>query len=182
MCILVWASGLSGEYNFILAGNRDEYFDRETSTAAFWHDLPHLLAGRDLRRGGTWLGITKDGRFAALTNVRTPFETIRADAKSRGDLLLEYFSSTGNAGDFLKRVASEGHLYNAFNIVVGRVDQGLWYYGTNTGEEPKQLQPQQVRYSIVHILFHDWSKLKGKEVNGNLVDPSLTGQSQQEFR
>jgi uncharacterized protein with NRDE domain len=77
MCIILWADSLHEEFPFVLIGNRDEYFERETSQAQFWEDNPNLLAGKDLRRGGTWLGITKEGKFAALTNFRVPMEHLR---------------------------------------------------------------------------------------------------------
>ena len=71
MCLIIFAYRSHPDYRLVLAANRDEFYDRPTRHAAFWNDAPEILAGRDLKAGGTWLGITKTGRFAAIT--RTPF-------------------------------------------------------------------------------------------------------------
>ena len=83
-----------------LSANRDEFFRRETEPLHEWADAPGLLAGRDLSGGGTWLGVTRDGRFAALTNYRAPDEspaakTAESDAMSR-DLLKRGFKFVGS--------------------------------------------------------------------------------------
>ncbi len=72
MCLLLLAIKAHPNYKLILAANRDEYYDRPTAPAAFWEEAPCLMAGRDLRAGGTWLGITKNGRIGAITNYRDP--------------------------------------------------------------------------------------------------------------
>ena len=72
MCLLVLAYRCHPEFPLIVAANRDEFFQRPTAAADFWPDQPHVLAGRDLEQNGTWMGVTKNGRFAALTNVRDP--------------------------------------------------------------------------------------------------------------
>ena len=94
MCLLVMAYGVKPSYPLIVAANRDEFFRRPTSAADFWADQPHVLAGRDLEQNGTWMGVTKNGRFAALTNVRDP-KAIRPSAKSRGLIVSDFL--TGNA-------------------------------------------------------------------------------------
>ncbi len=84
-----------------------------------WPDAPGVLAGRDLTGGGTWLGVTRDGRFAALTNFRAPSE-MRSDAPTRGALVSEFLSGERVAPmDYLNRVAREGHRYNGFNLLAG---------------------------------------------------------------
>ena len=70
MCLITVACGLRADYPLLLAANRDEFFARPTDPARFWPETPHLLAGRDLEQGGTWLGIKRSGRIAALTNFR----------------------------------------------------------------------------------------------------------------
>lgn len=87
MCTLVFSYRQHPKFPLIVASNRDEFYHRPAARASFWPDQPDLLAGRDLQNGGTWLGITKTGRFSALTNVRD-MQSIRTDAPSRGDLVL----------------------------------------------------------------------------------------------
>ncbi|MEE9254880.1 MAG: NRDE family protein, partial [Pseudomonadales bacterium] len=70
MCLIILAIEASSDYPLIVAANRDEFHERPTAGAHFWGDHSQLLAGRDLKEGGTWMGITRDGRFAAVTNFR----------------------------------------------------------------------------------------------------------------
>lgn len=77
MCLICWREGNHEYYPFVMVANRDEYYSRETTQAHWWTDNPNILAGRDLRKGGTWFGISKQGRFAALTNYRVATELIR---------------------------------------------------------------------------------------------------------
>lgn len=70
MCLAVFAYKVHPKYPFIFISNRDEFYGRPTQPATFWYDYPTLLAGRDLKAGGTWQGITKENKFAALTNYR----------------------------------------------------------------------------------------------------------------
>ena len=87
MCLIVLAYKVHPEYPLILAANRDEFLERPTEKAHFWSDAPHILAGRDLRAGGTWLGITRSGRFAALTNHRDLRRPAVVNGPSRGQLV-----------------------------------------------------------------------------------------------
>ena len=92
MCLITVACGLRADYPLILAANRDEFFARPTDPARFWPETPHLLAGRDLEQGGTWLGITRNGRIAALTNFRDGTRK-RAGRRSRGWLVRDFLLS-----------------------------------------------------------------------------------------
>ena len=86
MCLILVAWKVHPAFPLVVAANRDEFFARPTSAAAFWKDAPQVLAGRDLDAGGTWMGVTCAGRFAALTNFRDPAQ-MRASAPSRGPLV-----------------------------------------------------------------------------------------------
>src|SRR5580698_11156120 len=85
MCLILLAWRAHPDYPLVLAANRDELHARPAQPAAWWNEAPRILAGRDLSAGGTWLGVTHDGRFAALTNYRDPARQ-RRDAPSRGAL------------------------------------------------------------------------------------------------
>jgi uncharacterized protein with NRDE domain len=74
MCILFIAQQKHPRYPLIIAANRDEFYARPTAPAAFWNDNPSILAGRDLEANGTWMGVTRKGKIAAITNVRAPSE------------------------------------------------------------------------------------------------------------
>ena len=83
MCLILFAYRCHPRYELVLAANRDEYYDRATAPLGFWDDAPDILAGRDLQAGGTWLGVTRGGRFAAITNYRDPAD-FKPGAPSRG--------------------------------------------------------------------------------------------------
>ncbi|MGO9934698.1 MAG: NRDE family protein [Steroidobacteraceae bacterium] len=116
MCLVLVAWRGNENYPCVIAANRDELHARPSAPAQWWDTQPQILAGRDLQAGGTWLGITRTGRFAALTNYRDP-EQRRADAPSRGTLvtsILESTACTAQALDHLRRV---GGAYNGFNMI-----------------------------------------------------------------
>ncbi|GAB5099978.1 NRDE family protein [Caballeronia sp. LP006] len=146
MCLIVFdwqpqTAPANGRALLTLAANRDEFFRRETDPMHWWSDAPGVLAGRDLTGGGTWLGVTRDGRFAALTNYRAPSE-IRPDAPTRGALVSEFL--TGERVEpltYLKRVALEGHRYNGFNLLCGDFTRReLGWYGNRADAEPVLLE------------------------------------------
>src|ERR1700758_3566007 len=111
MCLIVFdwqpaASPDSGRALLTLSANRDEFFRRDAEPMHWWTDAPGVLAGRDLTGGGTWLGVSRDGRFAALTNYRAPSE-VRPDAPTRGTLVSAFLAGERLAPmDYLERVAS----------------------------------------------------------------------------
>ena len=82
MCLILVAFQYHGSNPLVVAANRDETFIRPTRCAQFWPENPSILAGKDLKEGGLWMGITREGRFAAITNFRDPSST--AGSLSRG--------------------------------------------------------------------------------------------------
>lgn len=122
MCLLLLAVKKHPDYSLVLAANRDEYYDRPTAPAAFWNEAPHLLAGKDLRAGGTWLGITRQGRIAAITNYRDP-ASIKTNAPSRGKLVSGFLLGQESPERFLEGLAQEKDQYNGFNLIIGQNDQ-----------------------------------------------------------
>ncbi|WP_322069411.1 NRDE family protein [Paraburkholderia bannensis] len=124
MCLIVfdWRPRASDGALFTLAANRDEFLRRTAAPLQWWDDAPDVLAGRDLVGGGTWLGMTRGGRFAALTNYRAPHE-MRPDAPTRGTLVSRWLTGAPDLPDtpldYLAEVAREGDLYNGFNLIVG---------------------------------------------------------------
>lgn len=139
MCLILLAWQAHPEYPLVVAANRDEFFGRHTTPAGFWPDQPDILAGRDLQAGGTWMGITRTGRFAALTNHRDPL-LHRQDAKSRGTLVAEFLTGCCAPHTYLERLAREGaDAYNGFNLLVGDAETLLWF--SNVNGESRELVP-----------------------------------------
>jgi uncharacterized protein with NRDE domain len=117
VCLILAAWHAHPDYPLVVAANRDEYHVRQAAPAAWWDDPP-MIAGRDLSAGGTWLGLTGDGRFAALTNYRDP-ERVRANTPSRGRIVPDTLRDTLPAGDRLRQLASPTAAYNGFNLLFG---------------------------------------------------------------
>jgi uncharacterized protein with NRDE domain len=150
----------------ILAANRDEYYDRPTAPAAFWEEAPGLLAGRDTRAGGTWLGITTKGRLAAVTNYRDPLSN-RTNVPSRGKLASRFLLGRELAVDYLDRLKEKPDDYNGFNLVIGELHKLFWY--SNRGGGYRILAPGIYGISN-HLLDTPWPKVtRGKEAFQRLI-------------
>ena len=147
MCLLVFAWRSHPDYPLVLVGNRDEFYTRRTRAAAWWGHAVSLLAGHDEEAGGTWLGITRRGRFAALTNVRAPTER-NPHAPSRGALVLSALQAPMASGEWLETQAPKTAAFNGFNLLVGDVlphdgEEGsaLHYYSNRLDQAPRSLAP-----------------------------------------
>lgn len=102
MCLLVIAWRTHPRYRLVVAANRDEFHDRPTASLAWWNDDPRILAGRDLRAGGTWLGVTRAGRIGIITNFRDLESPPAPDAPSRGGLVPRFLAERGATSAFLE--------------------------------------------------------------------------------
>ena len=166
MCILLLSLQQHPKYPLIVAANRDEFYDRPTSAAAFWNDAPHLLAGRDLRQGGTWLGITRQGRFAALTNFRDAKST-PADRPSRGHLVSNFLLGDESPDVYLSTVAQQADRYNGFSLIAGQGDDFVFYSNREGGV--RRLDPGIYGLSN-HLLNTPWPKVtRGTRGLGDLL-------------
>ena len=156
MCLIAVGWRVHPDYPLIVAANRDEFHARPSAPAAFWPDAPNVLGGRDLEAGGTWLGATTDGRFAAVTNVREPAAENPTDAKkrSRGALTAEFLRSTASAVGFSNRL--DGNDYAGFNLLLA--DQDNLLYVSNRAEKTQILAPGIYGLSN-HRLDSPWPKL-----------------------
>lgn len=142
MCLIVFAINSHPDYPLVLLANRDEFYARPTRNAQFWPDAPHLLAGQDLQAGGTWLGITKQGRIAAITNFREQAQGVE-NPLSRGKLTKDFLLGKHCAPDYLEMLQANHHHYAGFNLLVG--DQnGLWYFSNRSAN----LQAEKVRPGV----------------------------------
>lgn len=118
MCVAFFAGQSHPDYPLILIHNRDEFYSRPTAPAAFWGEAPSLLAGKDLKQGGIWLGVTTSGRWGFVTNYRNPKER-RPDARTRGTLVLEYLLEDLTPREYSEEVLASASDYNGFNLLVG---------------------------------------------------------------
>lgn len=132
MCLIVFAWKVLPGLPLLAAANRDEFHARPTAPAAWWEDQPDIYAGRDLVAGGTWMGISKNGRFAAVTNIRDPGE-MRPEAPSRGHLVSDYLAGTPSPQEYVDAIAPGSAAFNGFNLLVGDAEQLVWF--SNKGQD-----------------------------------------------
>jgi uncharacterized protein with NRDE domain len=134
MCLILLAVAASPEYPLVIAANRDEFFARETSPAGFWPGT-ELLAGQDRLQGGSWFGLTRQGRLAMVTNVRTP--RAETSSLSRGHLVRDYLLSAATPEAFLDRVIEPADKYPGFNLILGDID--ALYFASNRSQTQGRL-------------------------------------------
>ncbi len=153
MCIALIAFGVHPKFRVVIAANRDEYHARPAAPATWWDT--GILAGRDLKEGGTWLGVDRRGRFALLTNVREPS---RHDpgAPSRGTLVPRLLGSDAAPSVALPELVAAGSRHNGFNLVAGDASELLW--GSNRASLPPSLAPGIYGVSN-HLLDTAWPKV-----------------------
>ncbi|HME40819.1 MAG TPA: NRDE family protein [Steroidobacteraceae bacterium] len=161
MCLILVVWRMHPQYPCLVAANRDEFHARPTARAGWWQDHPQILAGRDLTAGGTWLGLTRAGRFAALTNYRDP-ELRRVAAPgvatpSRGGLVTAMLESSGSVGEGLAQLRSVGANYNGFNLIFSDGERlGIYESVRGVGRE---LGPGIYGLSN-HLLDTPWPKVQ----------------------
>jgi uncharacterized protein with NRDE domain len=154
----------------VVAANRDEFHTRPTTRAAWWPEHPQLLAGRDLTAGGTWLGITRAGRFAALTNYRAPAQR-RTLAPSRGTLVTSLLQSSAPVAECLDHLRSVGAGYHGFNVIFSDGERlGIYESVLGTGRE---LGPGIYGLSN-HLLDTPWPKVQNAKSRLTAALASIT--------
>jgi uncharacterized protein with NRDE domain len=143
MCIVAFRWQPESSEPLTLAANRDEFFARPTA-AMYWWQGDEMLAGRDLQSGGTWLGITRGGRFALLTNVRNP-ALRKTDAPSRGKIVSDFLQADESAEAFVHDLAARANAYEGFNVLCGTISSradgtlnALWFLNS-TEQTPRPL-------------------------------------------
>ncbi|MCP4392650.1 MAG: NRDE family protein [Gammaproteobacteria bacterium] len=174
MCLILFAYRQHADYPLLLMANRDEYYARPTRDAHWWEETP-VFAGRDLEAGGTWLGINRQGRFAAVTNVREP-GGMSPGKKTRGALTRDFLSADVPAETYLRDLAPRDRDYAGFNLLLGD-DQGFWFY---SNRDHGILRIEAGVYGISNGAFDEpWPKLSsGKQelaamLNGEVAATKL---------
>jgi len=166
MCLINFHFQEHPNYKLIVAANRDEFYKRPTASAHFWEDEPDLLAGRDLLQKGTWLGVTKHGRFAALTNYRDPAH-MSIGKFSRGEIVRSYLTEDISSKVFLESLHKRKDNYTGFNLLVGNPDE-LFYY-SNIQKEIIEVSAG-IHGLSNHLLDTPWPKVtKGKQALKNYI-------------
>ena len=155
MCLIAFAWNAHPDYRLIVGANRDEWHDRLAAPAAWWNDHPQILAGRDLKAGGSWLGVTRSGRFAAVTNFRDPADK-QSSACSRGELVTAFLLSELTPQAFLAETRQHALAYNGFNLIVGDTSS-LAYFSSRDGAI-EILEPGVYALSN-HTLNEPWPKV-----------------------
>ena len=174
MCLIVFAYNCHPGYQLILGANRDEFRDRPTEPAGFCISAPHLLAGRDVQAGGTWMGVTTTGKFAAITNYRDPCQQM-LDPPSRGKLVSDYLLDASlTPEDYQAMLNRDGQQYDGFNFLYGTFNK--LYYFTNRGGSSGPVSSG-IHGLSNHLLDTHWAKVAAAKyrmatiVQNNIVDP-----------
>lgn len=160
MCLILFAYHSHSQFRLIMAANRDEYYQRPTRALEFWPDYPDIAAGRDQQESGTWLGITRKGRLAAVTNYRE-IGSKKDGAPSRGDLVADFLVGNMPPDLYSQKLRREGDRYNGFNLIFGDAEQ--IYYFSNRCRIPAQPISPGIHGLSNRLLDTDWPKVrKGK--------------------
>jgi uncharacterized protein with NRDE domain len=161
MCLILLAWRSHPEYPLVFAGNRDERYDRPSATADFWKDEPEIYGGRDLELGGTWLGLRRSGRFAAITNYRDG-PAKKPAPRSRGELTANFLRGNDGPAAYLNKLATtDGCLYGGYTLLAGDLDRLFALSNRGLGGV-EELRPG-VHGLSNHLLNTPWPKIvRGK--------------------
>ncbi|MGH8648191.1 MAG: NRDE family protein [Burkholderiales bacterium] len=166
MCLILLAWRVHLEFPLVFAGNRDEAYERPSAAAGFWADDPRIFGGRDLEKGGTWLGLTRSGRMAAVTNYRDG-TAARVAPRSRGELTAGFLRGSEEPRAYLESVAGHAADYGGFTLVVGDLQRMVCF--SNRAREIEEIAPG-IHGLSNHLLDTPWPKVKrGKQRLSALV-------------
>lgn len=179
MCLVLFAYREKPRRQLIVAANRDEFYARPTRELADWDEASPVLAGQDLQAGGTWLGVTREPRFASVTNFRAPDE-IRENAPSRGHLVSDFLHGSAPASEYLEALHQRGEQYSGFNLVLAD-GSGVYYYSNRSNAGAQSLRPGVYGLSN-HLLDTNWPKVeRGKQMLVELVEAEPAPQAEPLF-
>ena len=173
MCLILFSWQQNPNHPLILIANRDERYQRPSQRLHQWQSTPGMVAGRDLVAGGTWLGVHKSGRFAALTNVRSPDIAI-PNTLSRGELIPGFFNSTLNLDQWCAQLQARAHQYAGFNLLFGDISSARLVCYNNQSNRLTELTAGLYGLSNAD-LDDDWPKVKrGKQLLSAALSPTAT--------
>jgi uncharacterized protein with NRDE domain len=157
MCLLLLAWMKHPRYRLVVAANRDEFHDRPAEPLAWWNDAVPMLAGRDLAAGGTWMGVSRSGRFGAVTNFREQHLAVSPGAPSRGTLVPRFLAGDAGPADFMGRLVESAGEFAGFNVIAAG-SRSLHYFSNRAADVPRELAPGVYGLSN-HELDSPWPKL-----------------------
>ena len=137
MCLILLAWRVQPGFPLVVAANRDEFHARPAAAAGFWQDRPGILAGRDLQAQGTWLGVARNGKFAAVTNYRGAHDP--GAKESRGALVAGFLLSDSSSKTFVEKTEKIKGGYSGFNFLAADRNE-LWWLSNRDGD-PRPLAP-----------------------------------------
>lgn len=137
MCLIVLAVDVHPDFPLVVVANRDEFYARPSAPLHAWGEPMGVWAGKDMSHGGTWAAWSRDGRFAALTNIRRP-DALQPGSRSRGELPLRYLQQGVSNEDFFQELAESRNSYAPFNLICGQWD--ALYHLSSDAMEPQPLQ------------------------------------------
>ncbi len=156
MCLILLAFRAHARFPLIVAANRDENHLRPAAAAAFWEDHPQIYGGRDLEKGGTWMGITRAGRFAAITNYRDGLP-VPAAPRSRGALVSGFLTEDQAAEDFVGSITPAQDQYGGFGLLAGDLESLV--FCSNRGASITTVAPG-IHGLSNHLLDTPWPKIR----------------------
>lgn len=157
MCLILFALNKNPDYKIIIAANRDEFFNRPTISAGYWKENNAVLGGRDIKSGGTWIGINKTGRFIAITNYRDP-KNENSNAKSRGDLSKRFLFQSESVSDFIKDISKSRSIYNGFNLLLSDDAFNSLYHYSNISNRKTKIK-NGIHGLSNHLIDTPWPKI-----------------------
>lgn len=170
MCVIFFSYQQIPEYPLILLANRDEFYERPTAKADYWKDFPNILAGRDLIGKGTWLGVTKLGKFSAVTNFRNPNQ--KKGTNSRGNLTADFLKTEVSTEDYLLKIQKNSAEFTGFNLLIGEInsERDEFFYYSNIENKIRKLDKGLYGLSN-HLLDTPWQKVeKGKRLLNEMIE------------
>jgi len=155
MCLILFSFRAHRHFPLLVAANRDEHYSRPAAPAGFWDEHPDIYGGRDLEKGGTWMGINTNGRFAALTNYREGRPGPVA-LRSRGELVSGFLAGDAAAAHYFGKAAQSASDYNPFSMLAGDPDHLVFY--SNRGKGIMPVSPG-IHGLSNHLLDTPWPKV-----------------------
>ncbi|MGM0587801.1 MAG: NRDE family protein [Bacteroidota bacterium] len=187
MCLITFSLRRHPKYYLVLVANRDEFYKRPTQPSHWWGTYPDILAGRDEQAGGTWMGINKQGDWAAITNVRAP-GNYNENAPSRGDLVKDFLLQSPAPRAYLKTLSTHMRNYNGFNLILGNAEEAWYLTNSIKRHQPQPLLgdlyglsndqlntpwPKVERACVRLDRYKNQSKIDSQELINELVDTSI---------